>query len=252
MLGRLIFFTAGVTAGAIATWKLGVEPWYRDWGVSADDAVKTLAGDDLVPEPTVVDTRAVEIAAPPDEVWPWLVQMGYGRAGWYSYDAVDMVGKSVDHIVPEWQSLGVGDIVGTHPTGGFEVKAIEPGRSLVLYLDGEMVVAQAKAAADAGNGAEMTPANLKATGSMMGAGFPSDFAASWAFDLEPLDGGRTRLVERYRVHLGEGTPATRLASPLMGFGVFMMTRKQMLGVRDRAEGRTGGEAPETDEILVPA
>lgn len=252
MLGRLVFFTAGAAVGAIAAWKLAVEPWYREWGVATDDVMKALPGDDLVPDASAVDTRALEIAAPPESVWPWLVQMGYGRAGWYSYDAMDMDRKSAAEIVPDWQSLAVGDLVRTTPDGGFEVRALDPGRSLVLYLDGEMITAQAKAAQAAraaGEAAEATPANLKATGSMLGAGFPSDFAASWAFDLEPLEGGRTRLVERFRARMGDGTPATRLAAPLMGFGVFVMTRRHMLGIRDRVEGR-GGEAAEPEAILA--
>jgi hypothetical protein len=241
MLGRLVFFTAGVAAGAIATWKLAVEPWYREWGVSTDDAVKALAGDDLVDSPNVVDTRAIEIAAPPAAVWPWLVQMGYGRAGWYSYDAVDMVGKSVDRIVPEWQSLAEGDIVPTQPGGGFRAAVVDPGRALVLYLDGAMVVEQMKAAQEARM--EAASANVRATGQVMASGFPADFEASWAMVLEPVGDDHSRLVTRFRVRLGEGSPATRMAGPVMGFGVFAMMRKQMLGVRDRAERAYGAGQP---------
>jgi len=243
MLGRLVLFTAGVTAGAIATWKLAVEPWYREWGVTTDDAVKALAGDDLVASPTVVDTRAIEIAAPPAAVWPWLVQMGYGRAGWYSYDAVDMVGKSVDRIVPEWQTLAEGDIMPTQPGGGFRAAAVDPGRALVLYLDGDMVAEQIKAAQEAK--VEAASTNVRATGQVMATGFPTDFEASWAMVLEPVGDDRSRFIARFRVRLGEGSPATRVAGPVMGFGVFAMMRKQMLGIRDRAERAHGsGEAAE--------
>lgn len=248
MIGRLVFVVAGAAAGAFATWKLAVEPWYREWGVDPTDAERTLAGDDMLPAPTVVETRRIEIDAPPGRVWPWLVQMGYGRAGWYSYDAVDMAGKSAARIEPEWQSLAAGDIVQTFPGGGFEVKAIDPGRSLVLYLDSAMVEAQAKASQDKGNGHEATAANVRATGAAMSTGFPKDFAASWSFILEPLTGERTLLIERIRANLGEGTPVTRLAGPLMGFGVFVMARKQMLGIRDRAEmSVTEAESPTAAE-----
>lgn len=250
MIGRLMVVAAGLTAGAIATWKLALEPTYRAWGVDADDASKPLAGDDAVPEATVVDTRRIEIAAPPATVFPWLVQMGYGRAGWYSYDRIDMAGHSVDRIHPEWQTLAVNDVVPTHPGGGFVVKTIEAERSLVLYLDGELVKEQAEKAAEAGHGLETAAPNVRAAGTAMGAGFPTDFAASWSFVLEPLEGGRTLLLERVRARLGEGTPVSRLVGPLMGYGVFLMTRKQMLGIRDRAEGRIL-PAPETAPLPQP-
>ena len=261
MLGRLVLVGAGAAAGAIATWKLAVEPWYHDWGVEEADAGRTLPGDDVVGEANVTDTRSIEIGAPPEAVWPWLVQMGFGRAGWYSYDQMDMTGGNTRRIEPDWQSLAAGDIVPTHPTGGFVVKSIDPGRSLVLYLDSAMIAEQAKAAEAAkasslpteaahaaeatateatateatAAAAEATPANLKATGTMLSTGLPSEFDASWAFVLEPLEGGRTRLVERFRIRLGEGNPMSRMAGPFMGFGIFLMTRKQMLGIRERAE-----------------
>src|SRR4051812_21258739 len=82
--------------------------WWRTWGVDAETSAKPLAGDDLVPTPSAIETRTLTIDAPPDAVWPWLVQMGYGRAGWYSYDTMDNRGKSVERIVPDWQSIAVG------------------------------------------------------------------------------------------------------------------------------------------------
>ena len=93
------------------------------------DADRALAGDDIVAPAPTIETRSIEIDAPPSDVWPWLVQMGYGRAGWYSYDSIDMAGGSTRRIVPEWQSLDVGDVVPTHPGGGFEVRAMLPLQS---------------------------------------------------------------------------------------------------------------------------
>jgi hypothetical protein len=273
MLGRLVLIGAGAAAGAVATWKLAVEPWYHEWGVVEGDADRTLPGDDIVPEATVSDTRSIEIAAPPEAVWPWLAQMGFGRGGWYSYDQMDMAGNSIRHLEPDWQSLKVGDVVPTHAYGGFLVKSIDPGHALVLYLDGAMVAEQAKAAqakatqaaradkdaaagvtkavetateavegateavkaAMAPDAPPATPANLRATGAVLSTGLPTEFEASWTFALEPLPGDRTRLVERFRVRVGDGQPMSRVAGPFMGFGIFLMTRKQMLGIRERAE-----------------
>ena len=234
----LLFGAAAATAGAAAAFTLAVRPWWRSWGVDPADATLAFAGDDLVPDATVTETRGVEIDAPPDAVWPWLVQMGYNRAGWYSYDLVDMKGASVDTILPELQHLAVGDLVPNSPDTSFVVRALEPGRALVLFADEKTVeeqVAAARARKEAGEAMEDAPANLKAAGKMMPA--MAGFAASWAFVLVPLDEGRrTRLVERFRVRMPapEGPAAAALAGAF-GFGVFAMTRKQMLGIRDRAE-----------------
>ena len=77
------------------------------------------------------------------------------------------------------------------------------------------------------------PAGLAASGAFLRTA-PEDFAASWAFVLEPVEGGRTRLIERFRVRFGAGGPQFRVIGPIMGFGVFVMMRRQMLGIRDRA------------------
>ena len=236
MLKTAVVSAAVVTAGA------ATRQWWRRWGVDPVEARTALPGDDLVPEAEAVDTRGITIAAPPDEVWPWLVQMGYHRAGWYSYDTIDMNRPSVDSIVPEWQSLAVGDVVRTHPGGGFEVKVVEPGRSLVLYNDTATLAAQESAAAEGAT--EAMPGNLQAAGAFLGNAGP-EFAASWAFVLEPVPEG-TRLVERFRARVAGG-PAPWLLQPVLGFGVFLMTRRQMLGIRSRAErlgaARTTLEAP---------
>jgi hypothetical protein len=108
----------------------------------------------------------------------------------------------------------------------------------VLYSDSDLVARQADAARIANVG--RADANVEATGAFLGVAQPADFAASWAFVLEPLTGGRTRLIERFRVRFGESDkPWTVFTLPLIGFGVFLMTRKQMLGIKERAERRAG-------------
>ena len=236
---RTLLFGAGAAIAAATTaYAVVVRPWWRAWGVDPADAAIEFPGDDLVPNATVVESRGVEIDAPPEAVWPWLIQMGYNRAGWYSYDVIDMKGASVDRILPELQHLAVGDLVPNSPDTAFVVRSLEPGRALVLYADEKTVeeqVAAARARKAAGEAVEETPANLKAAGKMMPA--MAGFAASWAFVLRPLDEGRrTRLSERFRVRMPapEG-PAAAVLGGAFGFGVFAMTRKQMLGIRDRAE-----------------
>ena len=240
---------AVAAAGAAAGYVLAVRPLWRTWGVDPAEGDLALPGDDLVPDALLSDTRGIDIAAPPEAVWPWLVQMGYGRAGWYSYDAMDMRGSSADRIVPELQSLTAGDEVPTSPASAFIARVVEPGRAVVMFVDDALVAEQAsrsRASTEAGQPAESTPANLRAAGAMMSP--MADFAASWAFVLEARDGGRsTRLLERVRVRMAAGKSGA-IIQPAMGLGVFVMQRKQMLGIRDRAEraqpggtGAGGGE-----------
>ena len=241
---RMRFVLAGVVAGTsagIAVTKL--QSWRRTWGIDPDEGSRALPGDQVVPDPMAIETRGITIDAPPDRVWPWLMQMGFGKAGWYSYDRLDQRGSSADGIVDAWQTLAVGDIVPTHPGGGFLVDEIDPGHAIVLRSDTDLVTSQAeawakRAAADTSAAAEATtegaPAGLAASSAILGA-TPQQFAASWSFVIEPLSGGRSRLVERFRVWFGASSRASRFATQVVGFGVFVMLQKQMVGIKTRAE-----------------
>jgi hypothetical protein len=233
---------AAGTAAALAGIRI-VRDAHAHWGVDADASARPLPGDELVAEPDAIDTRVIDIDADVERVWPWLVQMGYGRAGWYSYDVLDMDEPSALTVEERWQSLAVGDIVPTHPGGGFEVKVLEAPSSLVLYLDRAMVEAQERAAAEARNGGiGAATANVRATSTYLSQAVQGDFAASWAFHLESRGEGGCRLIERFRVRMEPPANAQRLmgvARSVLGFGVFLMTRRHMLGVKDRAEGRFG-------------
>jgi hypothetical protein len=178
----------------------------RDLGAVAGDRRRPLAGDELLPAARVQLTHAIDIEAPPPAVWPWLVQMGRRRAGWYSWDRLDNGGKpSADRIIPELQALAVGDVVSWReawPAEGFLVKRIEPERHLVL-----------------GSKAD-------------------DYDDTWAFALEPIGDGATHLVTRYRAayRLSPRMLAVRsIMAPLHAF----MERKQLATLKQRAEGVSG-------------
>jgi len=250
MLKRMFVIGAAIASAGAAFGLVRARTAFRTWGVDPEEAERKLPGDDLVPEAEVADTRGIDIAAAPEDVWPWLVQMGYGRAGWYSYDELDMDRPSAERIVPELQDIKVGNIVPTHPGGGFEVKVIEPGTALVLYSDRALVKAQAGAAQE---GREAASVNVRATGAYLDASMPGDFQASWSFVLEPRPGGTTRLIERFRGRMEpvEGRPAPpAIAGKALVFGLFVMVRRQMLGIRDRAEGRPISHAPWREVTLA--
>ena len=123
-------------AAAGAAYVLAVRPRLLRWGATTQEAAGPLPGDEIVPAPRMQSTRAVTIKAPVSGVWPWLVQLGAGRGGMYSYDWLENAAglgiHSADRILPELQHLKVGDIVPLSPDGGLEVRSLESGSVLGL------------------------------------------------------------------------------------------------------------------------
>lgn len=219
-----------------------IQQWraqYRSWGMVASEQDRALPGDDLVTEPDLVETRSLTIDAPPSAVWPWLAQLGYGRGGWYSYQQLDRpwspgggpLGDSSDVILEEYQDLAEGDLVPTHPEGGFVARVVEPDASLVLFLDDGMTREQVEEmVADSGDEAIEAVSKMEMP----------PFSVSWSFVLEPVGNGRARLIERVRTHVEDISDSQRRGVPLLQMGVFVLMRSQMLGIQERAE--QGGQA----------
>ncbi len=125
---RLIGSALGSIAASAMYLRL-IRPRQLRWGADDDEVMRRLPGDDDVPRPTFNATRAVTIAARPAEIWPWLIQIGVTRAGWYSYDLLDNLGRhSAERIIPEFQHMAVGQVIPLSPDGkqGQWVKAFEP------------------------------------------------------------------------------------------------------------------------------
>ena len=117
-LTRWLLGLAGLVVAATAVYLGVVRPWQLTWGATDAEVLRPLPGDDFLLHPTFDATRAVTINAGPERIWPWIVQIGLGRAGWYSYDLIDNLGRaSADEILPEFQDLEVGDLIPISPDG---------------------------------------------------------------------------------------------------------------------------------------
>lgn len=198
LFGMLVILVA-----ALATFA-----WYSDWSVRADhgEQVRGLSGDELIQNPVGSVTHGITIRRSARDVWPWLAQMGSGRAGWYAYDFIDNGGRpSAERILPEFQNVGVSTIFPALPGAKdvFVAVRCEPERALVLAWRSP-------------NGSYLT---------------------TWAFVLEQLEPNRTRLIVRGRAAPGYspyGLPLwfAKLTAP---WAHAIMERKQLRGIQRRCE-----------------
>jgi hypothetical protein len=191
---------------ALAAYLRLIRPWQLRWGATDAEVAASMPGDDDVPRPSFNATRAVTVSATPAQIWPWLVQIGLGRAGWYSYDWLDNLGHhSAEQIIPEFQHIAVGDVIPMSPDGkhGNVVKAFEPNRWM-LWGD------------QAGQ-------------------------ATWYWGLYPVDEQQTRLLTRLRMRY-RWTSLLALFNPLVEFTDIVMMRKCLLGIKHRAEASTSDPA----------
>ena len=164
---------------ALAFYGLWIRPQMLTWGATPHETIRSYPGDELVPDPDGGATMATILPAPPERIWPWLVQMGGGRAGWYSWDWLDNHGEpSADRVVPEWQNLEVGRHL-KGPTNWWSVVVLEPNCTLVLQSSYGLLT-----------GRSIDPrSDLRPRVYVDGI---------WGFHLRPAAGGRTRLVIRTR------------------------------------------------------
>ncbi|BBX07496.1 hypothetical protein [Mycolicibacterium aichiense] len=203
---RPVLATWMAAAGIAAVYRWVLRPTMYAWGATDAEVAAELPGDDLVEPGSARTTRAITIDAAVEDVWPWLVQIGENRGGFYSYDVLErLVGARIhnaDVVHPEWQQLEVGDTVWLAQRYGRRarqlVAAIEPNSHLVLM-----------SAADY----DRVQRGEKAFG-------------SWAFCLRPND-GRTRLLVR-----GSGAPVGQSAFDIVHF---LMERGMLRGIRRRAQ-----------------
>ena len=194
-------------SSARLSWQALYRPWQLKWGATREEIRLNLPGEEVVSRPSFNATRAVTVDAKPEAIWPWLVQIGFGRAGWYSYDLLDNLGRhSAQGIIPDLQHLEVGDLVPLGPgsDSGMRVKAFEPNRWL-LWWDSKIRL------------------------------------TTWAWSLDPMSDGRTRLLTRVRARPSWHHPTTAIWLLLTEAADFPMMRKCLLGIKRRAEASRSEE-----------
>jgi hypothetical protein len=192
------------------TVRYALRPFYINWGASSAEIRANYPGDELLLHPEKVTTRAITIRASPRQIWPWLVQIGADKGGWYSYTWIEgLLGcpiTNADQINPEWQELRIGDSVKLCPDEtrppAYTVAAIHPDQALVIghFQDGDQE-----------------------------AGLDPYWLDTWAFVLEPINAAYTRLIIRARF-AGHDS--------IMDFlepGIFLMERGMLLGIKARTE-----------------
>jgi hypothetical protein len=161
---RNVLLLTVILAALVAFFYLVYRPWQLSWGATPDEVARPMVGDGLVKNPTFNATRAVTINAPAERIWPWIVQIGYKKAGFYSWDILDNDGiPSAGRIIPEFQKLKIGDLIPLSEHTDAAVVSMEPNEHLLLV-------------------------------------FQSEGTVTWAWALFKIDANRTRLVNRLRWH----------------------------------------------------
>lgn len=199
---------AAFVAVALGAYAAFVRPRLLRWGATDDEVNSSFPGADLVPGGARSTTMAVTIDAPPGKVWPWLVQMGYGRAGWYSWDYLDNFGRpSAESLHPEWQNVKIGDYLGGPHASDLErkawqVAALEPERFLGLR------------------------SSIPHSESL------------WAFWLKDLPGGRTRLIVSGYWNMQPRWLQPFMTVALLEWTHWIMQTKQFAELKRRVERAT--------------
>jgi hypothetical protein len=207
-------FTESVEGAALIAAHL-LSPFLRSyrahWGASAEDLERKLPGDELVPYSKWEFTHAITIYAPRSEVWNWLVQIGADRGGLYSYETLEnLVGCNIhnaEQIIPKYQTLKAGDEIKIHPKApGMNVAVVERGHYILVHND---------------NRQEGTKSYINMT---------------WLWHLDAIDATTTRLISRSRNDYSPELSNKLWMGPLIVEPIsFVMERKMMLGIKERAE-----------------
>ena len=196
-----------------------LKPIRDRWGLSKEESLRDLPGDNLVKTPKTVFSHGIKIYAPAEYVWPWVAQMGKDRGGFYSYEALENItGLGIynsDTILEEFQNPKVGDIIPFGPDNGYPLAIVERGRAMVIENCDDL---DKKTSYD--------PEKAR----------PKNFLhLSWLWYIESMDGELTRFISRNRVNYNPTLKNRFIFKLLAEPVVFAMDRKMCLGIKKRAE-----------------
>lgn len=188
-----------ILLGIVLFYLTRFRPWQLRWGATDEEINRSMPGDDIVGKPSFNATRAVTINGPAESIYPWIVQMGTTRAGWYSYDVLDNLAKpSAESVLAEHQNIQIGDVIPMSPDGkqGMWVRDFKKNKWM-LWWD-------------------------------------KQGDSSWVWEIYPEGEAHSRLVTRVRVQYRWFSPTIAFNSLIEFFDILMM-RKSMLGIKRRAE-----------------
>jgi hypothetical protein len=210
----------------LVIYRLLVLPWMNTWGATAEEIRAPLPGDELVANPVAQTTQAVTIRARPEQIYPWLLQLGVDRGGMYSYDWIEnLFGLNVhtiDYIDPQYQNVQPGDFWGFTPKSsgdgpGVWVIKLDPNRAVIGCF-----------------GMRSTP--------------PAPCTGTWQLILQSQSDGTTRLILRARTDAA--SPMTGVMGTVFDPITFIMQRGMLLGFRDRIQAASQSQ-PDTPPSMVP-
>lgn len=202
-----------------AIYLFAIRPSALRWGATAEEVARSMPGDDLVSSPSFRATRGITIQGRPEDIWPWLVQIGYGRAGFYGYDLIENLGtgsgiRSAGSILPKLQHPKAGDVLPISAVASLVFDSIHPDSYLIWRADTT----------------------------------PSDGSFTWA--LYPVDEHHTRLISRVRLRY-HWTDRRILLDLFTEFADHVAVPRILVGIKGRVEGRPPQPlAEEAAEILV--
>lgn len=212
-----LFAVLGLVGLVMTVYLSWARPYQLRWGATDIEVNQQMPGDEINPHPTFLATRAITIEGTPEQIWPWLLQMGYGRAGFYAYDIFENIGsprgiRSADYIIPEFQQFRVGDDMPISSAGGLSFYAIEPNQYLIWRGD-------------------------EAYGGFI-----------WA--LYPLGDNQTRLVSRARLSYNWKKPTQLVFDLFTEFSDHLAVRKILQAVKGRVEGKIEPMAQANIEFVI--
>jgi hypothetical protein len=236
---RKTTFALGAGLAALLGYHFIIRPWSFRWGTTTTELRQAFVGDELIPNPFRVTTRAITINAPAPDIWPWLVQMGFGRANWYTYQFLEKILRlsgelnllnsdfyqrykaqwkpNADRVLPEYQNLQVGDLIPDGPDAQayFTVTHLEPEKTLVMYSQRHIIT---------GIPPDLDRAN------------PGPYTTfSWGFYLKEISQHRTRLIIRVRATYSPSGMLAPLVYLVAEPADFIYTFGMLQGIKQRVE-----------------